>query len=1089
MASRTVLAAALIVIAGGLILGGLLTAELLNFTLFQESKESSDLKISEIPNQDAIVGHPFTLDLSPYISIPEESNNNFLDGQVITGGGLLSGFIYQNLFDTAGNETVSFKMRLSGHDWIFGAFLVKVSPDYEGNNPPLLTPIPKDKTVLHVSYILNIGPYASDDYDEDSELQFEIISGPGSFLSSIYYHNFSTVGNHTILFSVTDSLGASTEGNFSVEVFPNYLEMIASTSILISDIPPQRTIVGQEFSFDLTSFLTVPENITEESITIEVITGGGTMSGFVYQNTFTTVGYVSVIFRVQALNGTLSHGVFMVEVLPDYVGNNAPIISSIPSHKTIQHAMFLIDLGPFVSDDYDADDQLLFETVSGGGLFVESIYYHNFTSSDNYTIIFSVTDTLGATTEGNFSVEVLASAAPEDPLILVSEIPLQHAFTGTPFDLNLSSYLLIPESVDAALLTLEVVTGGGTITEQVDGFFYGEIFSGMGNVSVSFRVRVQNGNWTYGVFVVEVVPDFPGNTAPTIGSIPDCECVEGLRVFLDLSPYVSDDYDADSNLSFVIHSGAGELTGSIYSHTYATSGTYKVFFNVSDTVEEVSQGNFTIVVLPAYLSTPVFPDNAIYVSSYGTDSVDAGTKASPCKTLSYGITRAVALNNDCIVLGQGLYNESITLANGISIFGGYSPSFQWYSLEFLQASILQLPAASFKTVTANSIDLPTVVEGLKIYGPEVTQAGTTSYAVYFKDCNGSLVIRNCTIVGGRGGNGLSGTLGNDGVYGPDGSAGTAPIEDQGTDNYGGPGGTRIVDGTDVSGGAGGTAVTPSYDSQQNSGANGKGVGGGGAGGAGGWDEESSSTGSIIIPTHGPWNGEAGNNGANGNDGAGGGGGSSGTIVGGFWESASGTDGMDGMHGNGGGGGGAGGGIEDSGSYYGYDVLGGSGGGGGAGGGRGEHGTHGSGGGGSFALFLYFSTPPTSIPIIGNNTVYLGSGGRGGAGGSGGTGGSGGLGGTGGLADGHPSGWPYSGAGNGGNGGLGGRGGHGGGGGGGAGGCSYGIYVAGYSGTPDYGSKNLFISSTGHGGAGGPGGYSLGYFGSSGATGIVAAYNF
>jgi hypothetical protein len=149
---------------------------------------------------------------------------------------------------------------------------------------------------------------------------------------------------------------------------------------------------------------------------------------------------------------------------------------------------------------------------------------------------------------------------------------------------------------------------------------------------------------------------------------------------------------------------------------------------------------------------------------------------------------------------------------------------------------------------------------------------------------------------------------------------------------------------------------------------------------------------------------------------------------------------------------------------------------------------GTGGGGSFCLFLYFSSITSSVPLIFNNSLYLGRGGDGGNGGSGGAGGDGGHGALGGSTLVY---FPWNCAGSGGAGGEGGDGGHGGGGGGGAGGCSCGIYTY-NGGTPTYQTQNTIITSYAHAGAGGAGGAaggSGGNSGTSGATGFLAATRY
>ncbi len=245
---------------------------------------------------------------------------------------------------------------------------------------------------------------------------------------------------------------------------------------------------------------------------------------------------------------------------------------------------------------------------------------------------------------------------------------------------------------------------------------------------------------------------------------------------------------------------------------------------------------------------------------------------------------------------------------------------------------------------------------------------------------------------------------------------------------------------------------------------------------------------CLVPDGGlSMNGKDGAPGTPGVWGAGGSGcsASAGSVVGGEWAAPAGAAGGAGGPGGGGGGGGAGGGVEVCGC--GGQGIGGTGGGGGSGGCPGTGGTGGESGGGSFGVFLLYTSPPASAPVIEGNVIQRGNGGAGGAGGPGGTGGLPGAGGIGGIDGSDTDAFC---AGRGGTGGDGGTGGHGGGGGGGCGGPSYGVFAWG-QGSVDLSaikSANTFAAG-GSGGPGGPGGPSLGNPGNPGDPGPEGDTNF
>jgi hypothetical protein len=450
-----------------------------------------------------------------------------------------------------------------------------------------------------------------------------------------------------------------------------------------------------------------------------------------------------------------------------------------------------------------------------------------------------------------------------------------------------------------------------------------------------------------------------------------------------------------------------------------------------------------------------FPPGTIFVSATHPSAVDdasCGTApATPCITISFGLSRGYSTGGPQVAVAEGTYNEDVTLIDDIDVFGGFNQAFDQRDIPLFQtiisgtATITSGVSDYSATVVAANILNPTMLEGFTIAGPNVTAPSANSMGILIRDSNGSLWVAQNVITGGAAGHGLDGIAGPPGLPGPDGDNGDNAVE--GIAAIGGSGGP----GPGTSGGKGGDGV-PALSG--GSGTNGEGPGGG-TGGAGGQPGSADIFNSCSVSPP-PGDGGQGNNGSTGSSGPSGDSGSGGSVVAGEWVPSDGTAGEDGINGSGGGGGGAGGGV-DIGACGLLDIAGGAGGGGGAGGTGGSGGTGGKGGGAAFAIFIDSTeaTPPT----ISDNTINLGTGGRGGNGRPGGAGGAGGNGGSGGSS------LDLSGAG--GNGGFGGGGGAGGGGGGGAGGHSVGISgnvdLSGYTAPA---SNNNFQTVLGVGGAGG-----------------------
>ncbi len=451
----------------------------------------------------------------------------------------------------------------------------------------------------------------------------------------------------------------------------------------------------------------------------------------------------------------------------------------------------------------------------------------------------------------------------------------------------------------------------------------------------------------------------------------------------------------------------------------------------------------------------------IYVSTTLGDDVNPGTdRSAPKKTIQAGVIAALAAKGD-VYVGAGTYAESVILANGVSIFGGFDPA-TWVRDSFKSSatpSYTTTIQGGAIAIDGNGVkDL--VVEGLTITSANAATAGEGSYGVRL--INSAIDIKNCSITAGNGAPGQDGTSGTNGSAGDNGQSGEQGDGVIFTYADGGGGGTGVNGNNGGRGGDGGSAsgwdtlydgYTGSYGLRA-----GENTTSGGVGGLSGYPGSS---------------GHDGTRGTNGVDGTNGnGGGADGRPMGvvrtdlNIWISDAGSDGSSGGNGDGGGGGG-GGGLHIIPVVFLPLGTGNAGGGGGGGGGGGTAAVGGGGGGASIGFFLI-----ESLVNVTSCEIRCGNGGRGGNGGNGGAGGSGGTGGSGGST----STTVVGAGGNGGNGGTGGKGGDGGGG---AGGPSYVVYK--------HGASSGFIVTNMTGttlipGSGGAGGASSGSPGAAGKSG-------
>ena len=417
----------------------------------------------------------------------------------------------------------------------------------------------------------------------------------------------------------------------------------------------------------------------------------------------------------------------------------------------------------------------------------------------------------------------------------------------------------------------------------------------------------------------------------------------------------------------------------------------------------------------------------VFVDGASGSDTNPGTMISPLKTIQAAIDQAASDRFD-VYVSEGSYMETLSLADGVSVFGGYRADQGWARSSDAVVEI----AGGTEAVTGSGVR-NLELQLLTIRSSNATTPGGSSIALRFARSS-DITLRALDVTAGAGASGMDGTAGMSGGAGSSGAGGRAGCEESGL---------FCANCSRPLGGAGGGSSCGRLGGK--GGDSGRSNGGGTAGAVG-----------IVGTTGGRGGASRGDGvaGSNGTPGAAGSNGMAGANFGMLSESgyagAAGGSGTTGDHGNGGGGGGGGGGGTN-----GCDSYGSSGGGGGGGGCGGTTGMGGTGGGASIALALW-----STVAAVSDTDFHTGPGGTGGSGGDGGAGGAGGSGGNGG---------PYGGSGEqddggdgarGGNGGNGGNGGHGGGGGGGP---AIGVACGGTSGLSTDAGNTFDVGAAGGGG--------------------------
>jgi len=527
----------------------------------------------------------------------------------------------------------------------------------------------------------------------------------------------------------------------------------------------------------------------------------------------------------------------------------------------------------------------------------------------------------------------------------------------------------------------------------------------------------------------------------------------------------------------------------------------------------------------------------IFVTPSGNDS-GPGTLVFPMRTIPAAIQRARETGKTVLV-AWGNYAGPVEMAEGVSLYGGYSPDFSERDTSLYPVVIENINGEpGHPTLICRNISGSTEIGGVTIVGSEPARHGEGATAVYFNNCSSNVKFSGSIVYAARGKDGLEGRSSSDNLSrwgmsslvelnGENGNPGQNGITTEtercsGMRVPGGRGGENFCPGTGnrLDGGDGGDTICPHTgcvsgqpcanagctDFTQNGicdmetvlrlavpnppAENGQGPGAGSAG-AQTYDAVTNRF-SCHFCDDNPTlqrEGANGESGSPGNDGNGGNGCTDRMGIfdydSGTWRSLNGENGSDGTDGGGGGGGTCGSGYDVIEGVTGCgDALGGSGGGGGSGGCGAPGADGGQGGGSSIGIAVVLPSNQAFGPTFTDIHVITQSGGTGGDGGIGASGGTGGAGGEGGQG----TFWCTR---RGGRGGDGGKGGAGGGGGGGCGGNVSGFHVI--SSNPS--SINYIqaiqransVDVLAPAGRGGNGGFSPGNSGTAGLDGTAEAF--
>ncbi|MBM4386719.1 MAG: hypothetical protein FJ088_03210, partial [Deltaproteobacteria bacterium] len=164
-------------------------------------------------------------------------------------------------------------------------------------------------------------------------------------------------------------------------------------------------------------------------------------------------------------------------------------------------------------------------------------------------------------------------------------------------------------------------------------------------------------------------------------------------------------------------------------------------------------------------------NKGIFVDQNKGKDINPGTIDLPKKSITAGIQAAKNGSKPHVYVSLGIYNETIELVDGVSVFGGYNAADNWSRGASNTTQIL----GGEKAVIGKDINQPTVIQGFLISSANSTITGGSSYGVFLVNSSGVTVQSN-TIQAGSGGSGANGWNGSTGQNGSDGSNGNAGCE-------------------------------------------------------------------------------------------------------------------------------------------------------------------------------------------------------------------------------------------------------------------------------------------------------------------------
>ncbi|MCA9537878.1 MAG: terpene cyclase/mutase family protein, partial [Myxococcales bacterium] len=161
--------------------------------------------------------------------------------------------------------------------------------------------------------------------------------------------------------------------------------------------------------------------------------------------------------------------------------------------------------------------------------------------------------------------------------------------------------------------------------------------------------------------------------------------------------------------------------------------------------------------------------NAIFLAPapIGNDG-NNGTMNAPVATFNRAMNLAQGSNPPKYVLAaEGIYDGTLTMRSGVSIYGGYRPDAGWRR----DATYETIVNGGTRGVIAQNLNAATRLDRVTVYSASNAAVGGSSYGIFIADSGNFLTVNRGKVIAGDGGSGSLGANGSNGVAGRDGSGG------------------------------------------------------------------------------------------------------------------------------------------------------------------------------------------------------------------------------------------------------------------------------------------------------------------------------